>query len=405
MALVATQGKWVNAYDLASLYLRTAGLPDTARNRHILASWFKSESSHKGDMIHVNNNNPLFITSPSKSNPYFYIYKNGKPLLTSAGTPWRYRSYSDASTGATAWSNLLQSHGSYNAIYYALKHQDAVAFGSALNKSGWGTNASTWRSNYKATTDAGGTGSNVNNPIGNATLTSANADTYATDVGFLFDSDGKAVISFPLNATFDRNMADQIMGEYEKMVNADPNNYDPLSKALALDELRRILYKHADNKEKVTPELVAKIAVESNIAAFNAGRGNLNILPGPLGDIANTLNEAINPEKWVSRGVHLAACLAGGFLIWKGVRLMIDEATDKRDRQTVIVEGGRYPAFVEDSFEDVEETAPTIETPKAVPKPPPGRKSKNSNFKYDEYVDNSDQNPTSSSTFYGKKPA
>jgi hypothetical protein len=124
-----------NTYDvfqLASLYLRTAGLPDTPTNRRLLAGWFWAESAHSGQTgVVAYNNNPLNITT------------SGSNFHTFANNSLHFANYATPQEGAQAWTNLVNSNPGYRGIVTALRVQDTPqAFSSAIGHSPWGTSSS-----------------------------------------------------------------------------------------------------------------------------------------------------------------------------------------------------------------------------------------------------------------------
>lgn len=122
-----------DAISLASLYLRTAGFPDTPLNRQLLAGWFWAESAHSGKQgVVVYNNNPLNITV-SASNPNYHLFSNNSLHFGNYATPQQ---------GAQAWANLLNSNHAYKGIVTALMLQDYHAFPTAIGHSPWGTSSS-----------------------------------------------------------------------------------------------------------------------------------------------------------------------------------------------------------------------------------------------------------------------
>jgi hypothetical protein len=130
-------GVRTNAFDLAGLYLRTAGLPDTPTTRRMLAAWFMAESSRvsgsRTDII-VYNNNPLNIRHTT--------WPGDRPQHDFSGNP-NFASYSTPLKGAQAWKDYMNwgagRWSSYKGILTALKVQEPAAFVKAITSSPWGT--------------------------------------------------------------------------------------------------------------------------------------------------------------------------------------------------------------------------------------------------------------------------
>lgn len=126
-----------DVFNLASLYLRTAGFPDTPTNRRLMAAWFWSESQHAGNTgVTAYNNNPLNITTSGSNYHQF------------AGNTLKFANYATPQEGAQAWSSLLASNPRYLGIMTALRNQDYALFPSAVGGSPWGTSGSTVKSSY-----------------------------------------------------------------------------------------------------------------------------------------------------------------------------------------------------------------------------------------------------------------
>lgn len=100
MALVKAQGRWINAYDLASQWLTFMHWPNTPGNQRALAAWFMAESSRKGNNVWVVGNNPLNISSKAG---------NYRIVRDSLGRAHYIAVYDNALMGSTAFKNVISS--------------------------------------------------------------------------------------------------------------------------------------------------------------------------------------------------------------------------------------------------------------------------------------------------------
>lgn len=363
-----------NAYGLASLYLRTAGLPDTSLNRRILAAWFMSESKRVGQTdILVYNNNPLNITCRSCSD---YHQFNGIGL--------KFANYSGTTAGAQAWANLVR--GSYPGIYFALKAQDHGAFRSALagGPPHWGTNASTWGSVFNNLSSQMFEGQYPN--YGD----SSNLQ-QGPPVPQLSAFNG--LYSKPLGSTFTDQDVSAIMKILEDNHWFDANNpLGIISTPIAEATFAGILNKHRG--EAWTPELLAKLAAETGVAAVQAGNTNpANAIPGvqALNDLNATLGKLTNGANLF----HVVAIALGFGLVFYGLKVIfrsanvegISSGNSGGNSTTIIESETRYPMVIKDE-------APQLPTP--APKPAI-RRSRRSvpQSEWPEPVDNTALNPAS----------
>lgn len=117
----------VDAYALADLYLKRAGLPNTRSNRIMLTAWFMAESARVGNKdIRVYNNNPLNITT------------SGSDYHKFSGIGLRFANYSSPEAGADAWYGLLRAR--YPRVLKAFENDSGyVELASAITASPWGT--------------------------------------------------------------------------------------------------------------------------------------------------------------------------------------------------------------------------------------------------------------------------
>lgn len=384
MAGTNLQPRQFNAYGLASLYLRTAGLPDTQLNRRILAAWFMAESKRVGSTdVLVYNNNPLNITCTQCTN---YHQFNGIGL--------KFASYSGTTAGAEAWASLVRRK--YPGIYVALKAQDRGAFRSALagGPPHWGTNASTWSSVFN----------NLSSQLFEGQYPNYADSSHYTNNGGGFQTPGgdttPALSAFngqysqPLGSTFTRQNALDLIATLEKNGWFGPGG--PAS-FVAESEFINILGNHVG--EKWTPQLLAKIASETGVAAVTAGKNPINDLPviGPTVQLADRLNHLLGPDTFGPNMFHIVGIVLGFGLIFYGIRVIFRSANvegisagNSGNSTTIIESETRYPMVIKEGAAE----SPQLPTP--APRPPV-RRSRRSipQSEWPEPVDNTNLNPAS----------
>jgi len=372
MAQVKKTPKLTNANDLASLYLRTAGFPDTALNRRILRAWFFSESSRDGLNANVLNNNPLFITTRDPNSTYF----KGE-----WSNHYKYMSYSTPLAGAQAWASLLRR--GYPGMYHALQKQDPTAFGNALGQKKWGTSARTWRRVFN-----GLPGIEKVGKLDSGATTAPDSDSKQArnELGAFYMA-GKPLVTFPRDHKLTAADVAYIMDILDKSGYVpDPKGpFGGLTRALALDGIRDILKKHIG--EKWNEALIASLAFEIGDAAISA-----DPLNGPLSGLSgiaaalNGINEALDPNKWAGRIPRFLAVLAGGLSLAWGLKILVSEAGVKGigsgggggGSTTIINSGGNrtVPAFVYPEGGEEEEVEEVAAAPKRAARGTSNRYSK-----------------------------
>lgn len=380
MTQTATQDKSTNAFDLAALYLTRAGLPNTWVNQRILAAWFMAESSRIGNTnINVHNNNPLNITTTSEAVPYHILYRGSTPIKL------KFVSYGTAAEGADAWASLVQRK--YPGIWLGFKAQSPAAVIKAISKAPWGTSAKLVQSSYNSIPSSG--------TLGDPNKIDVLRDSRPPTPGPLgaWYINGVPTVTFQEGHTITAADVDTIAGELDKA--GFFNSGDPIASALAIDQFKGILRGHIG--EQWNNATLIKIGGETGTAAVAAGSA------GGLSQALTNIDNFLDPTKMVPRFVHIGAILLGGIMVGYGFKILIGAAgaSDSSGSGVNISVGGgggggveRYPFIIHEGgteMEGADLSAPgTTNKHPLVSKP---RRSKG-DFEYPEYVDHSDQNPS-----------
>lgn len=371
------QGRQVNAFDLASLYLRTAGFPDTKINRRILAAWFMAESKRVGkyDII-VYNNNPFNIRPDTANAPYHHLYRYNKDgTKTDLG---KFASYSGTTAGAQAWADFVRRN-KYNGVIWALKNQDAAAlnFKRADGKS-WGTSFNLYWSIYKGFASS-----------------SPNYSGTGTDLG---DS-SKYVAGQPIDAITASASGTDNTGSYTYILAQELEKYradkniskdSPVTLAQLQDFYTVWLPANDPGFFSKYPGIEKNLIILINWTKQN-GDGwstwkSLTDVPAqtdtnvPSTDPLAQIASFFDPSKWPARGIHILAILTGGIMVFVGMKIIISNAgvdgvSAGAGGATTIIKQ-RYPAIIDKDEIDEEPDEPEI----SIPKPPPARRAKERDF-------------------------
>lgn len=315
-----------DVFELASLYLRTAGFPDTALNRRILAAWFWSESQHSGKKgIVAYNNNPLNITTSSTNYHKF------------SGNSLHFANYATPQEGAVAWNNLLHANPGYRGIITALSIQDSAAFPSAVGKSPWGTNGKTITSSFwymqHQSADVTGTltDSFPKTTPSDFTINFGNATNPGTGIPETFST------TTVITADFVKNLGNDL---YTK--GAFGNDYVTANAAKMAFEKAMLPLIGQTWGAAIQGPLAQYIGAEATSQGANS-----NIIPDITG--INAFFTGLSK----SNVLHVAAIPAGAILLFFGMRLMLSQAgvgtdagTGGGGRNTTLIQTRSYPVFM-----------------------------------------------------------
>lgn len=379
------QPQTFNAYGLASLYLRTAGLPDTPRNRRILAAWFRAESAHVGQYgVLVYNNNPLNYTCTSCSNYHQF-----------SGNNLKFVNYSGTTAGAQAWAAAI-NRPIYKPIKLAFQAQDWAAFQHALRAAPWGTSANTWKSSFNALPDNPNLPQGLPNYADNSSYSSGSigfqtpgGDTTPTKRLSAFNG----LYSHEVDKTFTRQDALDLIAVLEKNGWFGPGG--PAS-FVAESVFIDILGRHVG--EKWNQELLAKIAAETGVAAVNAGHNPVNDIPviGPTVQLADRVNHLLDPANFGPNMFHIVGIALGFGLVFYGIRIIfrsagvegISSGNTGGNSTTIIESETRYPMVIKEGASE----SPQIESP--APRAPI-RRRRTAPIEWGEVRDNTGDIPAS----------
>ena len=324
-----------DAFSLASLYLRTAGLPDTKLNRQMLAGWFWAESAHSGTQgVVVYNNNPLNITV-SGSNPNYHLFSNNS---------LHFGNYADPTAGAQAWANLLNSNHSYAGIITAFRISDYRAFPSIVGKSPWGTSSGGVANGYNYMSKLAGDATHAL-PTGGVIGKQMPKDNSV--VFHFFSTSGAPVdITYPIGTKIDQQFIVDLTnrlnsaGVFGGIPAGDLNPVNDLVRGAAYDAFKASLQPLIGTT--VQKDTVGKFG--DKITAAAGSQPGTNIFP----DISGISGFFSNLNK--SNVLHVAAIPAGAVLLFFGARIMLGSAGVGTQPQggggTTIIKQRAYPVIV-----------------------------------------------------------
>lgn len=356
------QGRQVNAFDLASLYLRTAGLPDTQLNRRMLAAWFMAESKRVGktDII-VYNNNPLNIRPEGSNQPYH----------TFTGVPGKFASYSGTTAGAQAWAEFLKRN-KYNGIISAFKYSDVQAMRAALaGKPHWGTGANLYYSVFKELPADGSTGTN----LGDSSSFKGINDSGSIDATLASDT---STTQDYLATMFEQYRKENGIDPNSKVTQAQFDNFITAWLPQKNAALATALQEGTGTSgggfwAQMTRNALANGVTWAELTkahnAYSSPYENAAKAPDPLAAIGNFFD----PAKWPARMLHIGAILAGTGMVFYGLKIIISNAgvdgvsAGANSAHTIVRE--RYPAIIDSSEVDDESDDLVEDAEKVVEKP------------------------------------
>lgn len=363
MAGYNLSGKQYNAFDLASLYLRTAGLPDTPLNRRILASWFMAESKRVGPSdIMVYNNNPLNYTCTTCTDYHQF-----------GGNSLKFANYSSPAAGASAWANAIH-RPIYAPINAAFKAQDWAGLAYALRTTPWGTSPMTFTNVFKSTPKDLSTGADLGTIGGHG-------------AGGSWDPTGGS----PITTMLKRYIADHGIDPNSQITEGEWNNF------LAWEQEQTGI----DISGEFPYSKFQGMTWSDAIGGFSKF-GVPNPSTNPLDTIAGALNNLsfwTDPAKGADRLFHIVGLLAGAAVFWLGLKTVLNSAdvTGEGGGDVIVENAGggsekvveRYPVIIDKG--DV----PTVASPPPAQRMIRRRRKTSSPTQFDEYIDNTAEIPAS----------
>jgi hypothetical protein len=309
----------------------------------------------------------------------------------------KFVSYSDPNAGADAWASLVKRR--YPGIDAGLKAQDPAATIVAIGKSPWGTSGATVRNVWNSIPGTFQLGDYTN-------ISGAKGDSIAPEPGQLgaWYINGNPTVSFQQGHILTAGDVDTIANELDAAGFFNPSGNNPFqffAGYVAKEDFKKILAAHVG--EAWTPELLVKIGGETGTQAVQVG--SLNGTVPALQNIANIFD----PTKMVARFIHIGAIIAGGLMIAYGVKILVNAAGASEPGGGYAPSGGgggggtvvqRYPFIIHEGGTESDEAEGLVdEAPIGTTnKHPLVRKPRASRSKgpidYPEYVDHSDQNPS-----------
>jgi hypothetical protein len=401
--------KVYNAFDLADTFLKAGGYNNNKVTRAMLAAWFMAESSRNGAQgINVHNNNPLNITTPNSSDPNFhFIYgKNGTPLKMANGQPFHYKSYATVAEGAAAWANLMNST-KYAGIKTALNAGDPVMFVSAISRSPWGSSGSLVGRIYNGFGNVSNLGTGVSvpgttgsvsgdTPFGGGTNPSLGEQGAGTPLG-AFYKNGVPLVTYPQGTILTDKMVTDIMLQANSMFDSNSSWFldNFISSEQAKNTFHDLLMKHVG--EPWTPLLIMELSGESGVAAVQAGAST------PFDKITKTLGDVLAPGEWPQRLFRGGVMIAGVLMMWRGIALMLSSANVAGISAGGGGGSGNSSSVIIETFDDADEGEEAVgEAVEEMASTPRRTRKPKGPAEYEDVVDNSQRNPTSS-TFAPRK--
>lgn len=328
-----------NAYDLAALYLKRAGLPNNNISRRMLAAWFMSESHRSGSQdIVVYNNNPLNYTT-SGSNYHKFD-----------GIGLHFANYAGTTAGADAWAAAI-NRPIYKPIKLAFQASDWAALGAALKHVPWGTSGTTYLGVYRSLTQQAisrkgfseGTGANLDDGSGGSGSISQSPG-YANpqQLGAWYKN-GVPTVSFEEGHTLTQSDVEEITTKLRDAGWFDSG--DPAATLFAVNSFREVMQGFVG--KKWTPATIAAIGAATGTAAVKAGAA------GGLTQTFQNIDNFFDPTKWGPRLFHILGIAVGiGFFAY-GLKIVLSSAgvegiSSGGGGGTTVIEK-QYPAFVEGS--------------------------------------------------------